>query len=336
MSSSNTLSRLPESEIPGWRNGKTSARRSPQTPGVAAFLPGQHPRSVGLDGVDLPVVGEGAERLGVVPRREGIGRIPLVEDGERRLEIGIAQVPVEVRDLGGGEQPFVDHGAARGRRDGQSRDIRPLDALPGQIEGALEIGAFAFAGDDGLLDEGQDESGVIAEDRGISGDRAPEQEMHPLRLDGLSDHRSGGCGIGRREEAHHHSETLRRHFEPVGGQLAVDQSMGHLGQEPGAVTGAVCRPSPTVVQVDQALDGETCHPEGGREIPGGDEPDAAGVTVRARIEEGCRHHSLGVSGAMKCKPGNPRSNQVSLASPNEIRSIRATGLASRSGRDRQE
>ena len=73
--------------------------------------------------------------------------------------------------------------------------------------------------------------------------------------------------------------------------------MGHLGQEPGAVTGAICRPSPTVVQVDQALDGETCHPEGRCEIPGRDEPDAAGVTVRAWIEEGCRHRSMGVSGS---------------------------------------
>jgi hypothetical protein len=73
--------------------------------------------------------------------------------------------------------------------------------------------------------------------------------------------------------------------------------MRHLSQETGAVTGAVRRPSPTVVQVDQALDGETCHPEAGDEIPGRDESDAAGVTIRARIEEGCRHHSLGVSGS---------------------------------------
>ena len=72
--------------------------------------------------------------------------------------------------------------------------------------------------------------------------------------------------------------------------------MWDLSQETGAVTGAVRCPGPTMVQVDQALDGETRHPEAGGEIPGSDEPDAAGVTIRARIEEGCRHHSLGVSG----------------------------------------
>jgi len=83
----------------------------------------------------------------------------------------------------------------------------------------------------------------------------------------------------------------------MGGQLAVDQTMGHLGQETGAVTGAVRRPSTTVVQIDQALDGETCHPEAGGAIPGRDEPDAAGVTIGAKIEEGCCHHSLGVSGS---------------------------------------
>jgi hypothetical protein len=52
-----------------------------------------------------------------------------------------------------------------------------------------------------------------------------------------------------------------------------------------------------MVQVDQALDGETGHPVAGNPIQGGDEPDATGITVGARIEERCDHRSQGFSGS---------------------------------------
>ena len=73
--------------------------------------------------------------------------------------------------------------------------------------------------------------------------------------------------------------------------------MRHLCQQTSAVTGAVGGARPAVVEVDQALDGKTGHSEAGGAIPGRDEADAAGVSIRARIEERCRHRSLGVSGS---------------------------------------
>jgi hypothetical protein len=36
--------------------------------------------------------------------------------------------------------------------------------LPGQVEASLEAGPLLVDGDDGLLDEGEDEPGVISED----------------------------------------------------------------------------------------------------------------------------------------------------------------------------
>jgi hypothetical protein len=52
-----------------------------------------------------------------------------------------------------------------------------------------------------------------------------------------------------------------------------------------------------MVQIDQALDGETGHPMAGNPIQGGNEPDATSITIRARIEERCSHRSQGFSGS---------------------------------------
>ena len=71
-----------------------------------------HPRPVRLDRVDLAVVGEGPERLGVVPTREGVRRETLMEHGKCRLEVGIAQVPIELSDATRGEQALVHDASA--------------------------------------------------------------------------------------------------------------------------------------------------------------------------------------------------------------------------------
>jgi hypothetical protein len=80
-------------------------------------------------------------------------------------------------------------------------------------------------------------------------------------------------------------------------QLPVDETVRDLGEKTGPVAGPVGGAGPAMVQVDQALDGETGHPVAGNAIQGGDEPDAAGITVGARIEERCGHRSQGFSGS---------------------------------------
>jgi hypothetical protein len=52
-----------------------------------------------------------------------------------------------------------------------------------------------------------------------------------------------------------------------------------------------------MVEIDQTLDCQTGHPVAGSPIQGGDEPDATGITIRARIEERCGHRSQGFSGS---------------------------------------
>ncbi len=61
----------------------------------AAFTGGQ-PVAVALDGVDLAVVGQQAERLGQRPARERVGGEAGVHDGDRRLHALVGQIHEEV------------------------------------------------------------------------------------------------------------------------------------------------------------------------------------------------------------------------------------------------
>ena len=66
---------------------------------------GAHAVLVALDGVDLTVVAEQAERLGPFPGRQRVGREPLVEDGEGCREPFVGQVEV-VAASGGRRRPI--------------------------------------------------------------------------------------------------------------------------------------------------------------------------------------------------------------------------------------
>ena len=104
----------------------------------------------------------------------------------------------------------------------------------------------------------------------------------------------------------------------MGAQLTIDQPVRDLGDEAGAVTGAVSGPGSSVVQIHQALDGEPGHPVAGYPVQGSDEPDATGIAIRAWIEEGCRHRSLVSRGAIQCKPAKTvaqRSDDAAIGGP---------------------
>jgi hypothetical protein len=78
----------------------------------------------------------------------------------------------------------------------------------------------------------------------------------------------------------------------MGAQFTADQTQRDLGEQSGAVTGAVRGAGPTMIQPLETLHGEAGYPIGGNPVEGGNEPDATSVTRRARIKERCRHHSL--------------------------------------------
>ena len=77
--------------------------------------------TVRFDGVDLPVVCDGAERLGQAPFRKRIGREALVKERERDLEIRVLQVFIELLDVGRHDQALE-----RDDLGGHGRDVEIL------------------------------------------------------------------------------------------------------------------------------------------------------------------------------------------------------------------
>ena len=74
-----------------------------------------HPVHIAAQGVDLAVVRQVAEGLRALPSWEGIGGESLVNQCDRGLEERVAEVRVEVRNLGSDQQALVADGPARDR-----------------------------------------------------------------------------------------------------------------------------------------------------------------------------------------------------------------------------
>ncbi len=76
-----------------------------------------HPVPVALNSVDFTVVGDGAERLGQRPRREGVGGEARVDDSQLGFETLVREVGVERLQLGRREHALVDDGPGGQRRE---------------------------------------------------------------------------------------------------------------------------------------------------------------------------------------------------------------------------
>jgi hypothetical protein len=120
---------------------------------------GAHEVAIAADGVDLAVVRHHAERVREVPRRERVGRVALVEDRERRGELGRLQIDEVFLDLEGREQALVDDRARGERADVEAGDFGFDDLFLGGVlreeELTLElvVSDLVFAGNEGLDDE---------------------------------------------------------------------------------------------------------------------------------------------------------------------------------------
>jgi hypothetical protein len=108
-------------------------------------FPRAHPVDVAAQGVDLAVVRDIAVGVRQRPRRERVGAEALVDQRQRRLDVGIEQIGERARDLIGNQHPFVDQRLRRQARDvervppGQRQPIRfVLDALADDIQLPLE------------------------------------------------------------------------------------------------------------------------------------------------------------------------------------------------------
>ena len=128
-----------------------------------------HPVLVAAQRVDLAVVRDHPERLGQRPLREGVGRIALVIDRERRDESLITQVKIEIIDIGCKEHALVDQRLVVQRADIEGRDARlpcaPLNAAAADVELALHVfrAAATSIAEHDLLDGGACVLGLLSD-----------------------------------------------------------------------------------------------------------------------------------------------------------------------------
>ena len=104
--------------------------------GERGFTRGQGVQ-VALERVDLAVVRDGAERVSEFPRRERVRGVALMHNRERRNEIRIGKIGVELLDLRRQEKSLVDDRARRARAY-VSFLRRLLDLTPNDVEPTLE------------------------------------------------------------------------------------------------------------------------------------------------------------------------------------------------------
>ena len=91
-----TLSNIAESEPSGSMTGRSFLRSSPKSVGFEQRLAGVHPVDVAAQGVDLAVVGDVAVGVGASQEGKVLVREARVDQRQRALEGGVAQVGVEL------------------------------------------------------------------------------------------------------------------------------------------------------------------------------------------------------------------------------------------------
>ena len=215
-------------------------------------LPRAHPVAVAVDGVDLAVVGEHAQRLGERPGREGVGRVPGVHDRELRGEPLIGQVGVERLEL-----ERRDHALVAERAAGQRHEVRaelaaralaqPVDAAVQSDARQSGLGAEARARDEQLLEDRACGEGELAEVGLVDRHRAPAEDDQVLARRDLRDtrlERSALFGVVRQEG---HARGVLADRRKIEVHDRAEEGIRHLRQDAGAVAGTRVRPDRTAV-----------------------------------------------------------------------------------------
>jgi hypothetical protein len=248
-----------------------------------------------------------------------------VEEGDRALIFGVAEIWIEHRELVAGEQGLVDNGAAGKRTDEEWQQSGrlgvPLHVTAGEVErplpGVVILGRHRAA-DEQLPDGGAAGARQGTQGDGIDGDFAPPQKRDAVSFQDLFCETHGPAHrlMVRWQEEEPDAEGLPRlkpESETI--SLSVEEAVGNLGQEAGTVTGVVGRGRAAMRYPCHGLQRhphDLVRPRAGST---GDEPDPAGV-VFARSRAGA---SPGVlckrTGAVIGHRDPPRGTQKRPAQP---------------------
>ena len=264
-------------------------------------LAGVHPVDVAAEGVDLTVVRDVAVGVRELPGGEGVGAEALVHEAERADHFGIGQFGVEVGDLGGEEQPFIDDGARGERRHVEevfAWDIALGDfgfgAFAHEVEFALELGfvhSFA-AGDEDLLDVGLRVAGHTADGGAVDGRIAPAEDGEAFFAHDAFDDAFGAEARLRFHGQEGHADAVLaggRQGEAEFGALAGEELVGDLDEDSGAVAGfGIATAGSSVGQVDEDLDALDDDVVISNPLDVRNEANSAGIVLIARVVEALR------------------------------------------------
>ncbi len=190
------------------------------------------PVEVAAQRVDLAVVGDEAERVREVPRRERVGREALVREADGRGEALVGKIPEERADLLGEQHPLVDDRAVRERGDVEAFRVGQAERADGvarglahDVELALEgvaVEAAAPGAHEHLPHDRHGAPGGLAQGAVVHGHVAPAQQRLALVRDRPLDLAHAGRargGLARQED----------HPDPVGAGLGQLHLLpGHL------------------------------------------------------------------------------------------------------------
>jgi hypothetical protein len=218
-----------------------------------------------------------------------------VDDPEGALETVVAEVGIELGELGGGEHSLVDDGAGAEAWEGELVADRELDPPARDEQLALEgelVVQLVARRDHQLADERRCAASAVAGLALVDGDVAPAEREDALAHDRLLDQAlelvAPDLVLG--EEAH-------RNRHPVGlGQLVLgepelprpvaDELVGDLDQDAGAVAGARVRSlGSTVLEVVESRERPLDHLVDRHVVEPRHAGDAAGVMLRGGVVE---------------------------------------------------
>ena len=279
-------------------------------------LAGAHPVLVALHGVDLAVVGDEPVRVGERPRRERVRREPAVHEGESALETLVGEVGEELGELRRRQHPLVDERARRQR--GQVRgDVvveLVLDALAHDERLAVELDPGArpasASRDDELAEPRHHRPRRHAEAVGMHRHVAPGDDTQAFVVDDALDRRLGLLGGERLDRQERQPDGVLPGRRQHVAELAAEEAVGHLDEDPGAVTRVGLGPGrPAVVEVGQRRQGRVDELAADDALQMGDEGHTARVVLEAGVVEAMTLGSPAKGcAAFGCRPRPRKSN----------------------------
>ena len=277
--------------------------------GIDGRLARRHPVVVAAHGVDLAVMRDHTIGMRQLPRREGVGREALVDEDQRRFEARIVEVLVIGLDLVGQEHALVDDGARR-QRHAIGADVLVvvlgIDAARYHLAQQVEPGLIFLvvrnvgrAADEHLAMErlGRDDLRRLRQRRIVDRHIAEAEQRQAFGLRRFGDDvldMGAKCCVLRHEPVADAVLAGRRQFDALGRHFLAQEPVRNLHQHAGAVAdqrigadgaamGEVFQHRQTVF--DDLMRLHTLHV--------GDEADAAGIVLVARIVEPLRGQAGG-------------------------------------------